>query len=1339
MVSELETKSREVMHSTSSSPIASDDAPRGGEYTTDDLAVPGVVANLAALLPWVDHDHDDAPTQKTTRTRKAKRTSKPRPTTATGSSATRASTAPATNTAATATASTAPAASAKDTGLPADVAEKMAALNASVFNAALMVHGKNGDRNSQYAMMHVLESADDALTRKKMKEQFAAHTNGSLTDFLGKHTWDSAHGKEQALDLVSDKRDAATDKLAAMSPDKRADLEDKAAGWADKILNVTRGTERDNSENADKIAAILGPRSPEEIEVIRKRIRLQTSGTKSTTVFEELDRTFTEHDESIAMTGLGSDPVRLAQTQLADAAAESDPDRIHAIAKQLGPESMWQLHASDPMLAGRVIASMPEERRGEFSALMNGKQDVADGARIAAMFAPVELSTSDALNGSAAQKMKQKEAQDPERLIAELSKSSPAELAAARKAWKESGNGKSWDALIAERFSDADPTVRMRIESAANGDVVGEKALRLRQGMKTFDQTLIDGALANPDLQSADPKKRAAAQAERRALEERIRLHDANERRTSALMQGKSADDIEGRNVDEQLFAYYDRRAAHDSGSGDSGITGMVTNAAGKDDRMAKTRERASVDRYAAMEMWDEGDAQLSTKVRRAELSGDTTKKAEILEQAKKGTIASHDTDYQRKFGAERSMLANPDAAKANAAAKLLAQMTGDERPTEEIAADLARENMNVGELRMQHVRETGALADRTRDQRIAQQTELRDLSESGHLAGEEQMRFALGHGNRGSEDLHASNLALLQQSGGAGVDDREFQRRDTSTSKALELQRDEKKKSAAKMQQALSIAGKIAALLTANPALFIAVDASFAAARIAAQELIAGEAYDASDDIKHMAVDMAVNIFTARLASLGKGVEAGTQAAKNVQTMQRVGNAGAAMGGAAAHAVIDGGDAGGAVLRAGVGAVLPGYFRGKAENAIKGTSRGASLAREGLGTAVDTAANVAIGGGNVDVGTAVDLIGGTVQRRPHGGRPTGVRASGGDENRVEIRPRLDHDPASPARDTRGWSETYAPINAPHVEMVHRGRALIPPELEKLVHPSFTPNQQQMLAMLDARSADANLRLSNPALYDHDPRKMASIVEEIDRIETSRANVLETFERQRQKTIEQNRPRALQESARLHETLVGEVSPSTTAAAAAIPISPSARSTIARVRGDENAVRQDVADFMQLTGTTPDVALDHDRARANYVNRGASETSTVNLGRSPQRKTIFHELGHGTEYDNPSVAAAATSFRDARARYAANGNIPTPTRLKELDPRGDYLDAEVGVEGGFTDKYTGRVYATGETEVVSTGVEALVDSKRMLKLYESDPEHLELVLGILATLKGNRR
>ena len=351
----------------------------------EDHRVPGVVADLTALLPWVDHDHHDHHDhhEHPSLSKRAKHASAP---------------------------VSAPKDATKDAAtIPPDFYEKLAAMKASAFNAALQVHAKNGDRASQFEMMHVLESADDALTRRKMKEQFAAQNHGSLTDFLGNTTWDNARSKDEALELVSARRDETTNKLAAMSPEKREALEEQAAGWADKILNATRGSDRDDSENADRVAAILGPRSPEEIEVIRKRIRLQTSGTKSVTIHEELDRTFSERDEAIAMAGLKSDPIQVAQAQLADAAAESDPERIHAIAKQLGPESMWKLHASDPFLAGRVIAAMPEDRRAEFSALMNGKEDVAEGARIAAMLQPVQLDAADAMNGSAAAKFKQKQ------------------------------------------------------------------------------------------------------------------------------------------------------------------------------------------------------------------------------------------------------------------------------------------------------------------------------------------------------------------------------------------------------------------------------------------------------------------------------------------------------------------------------------------------------------------------------------------------------------------------------------------------------------------------------------------------------------------------------------------------------------------------------------------------------------------------------------------------------------------------------------------------------------------------------------------------------------------
>lgn len=928
----------------------------------EDLRVPGKPPDISALLPWID-DHDPPTATAPRRTPPpAASASKPVATTAAAS-----------------------------TAQPPDLAETLATAKAAAFNLELEVLRLSGDPKAKYKVQDVLERADDSLTRTKMKKQYAAANDGKTFDSM----ITSAKGlderdKQHALGLMSDRRDATTDKLAAMDPNARAKLEDDAAVWADKLLHITRADDRDDSDHADQIANILGSRSPEELEVIRSRVRLQTSGTERTTTFEELDRTFSGRDKDIVLAGLTGSPTHLASTRLVDAAVEGDPARIHRIVKELKPEKLAELRTMNPMLLAQVASNMPAEHRAEIEAALGGRVAEAEGARIATLFQPVDLTVADTRDAAKVKRLlNRKEAQAPERMIEELGKMSAAELDAARDAWDKANPGKSWDALIGERYKDADSTVRLRIDAAARGDKIGERALRLRQGMRTFDQHLIDGALYNPDLKSENPDKRSAAEAERRELEARMQRYDAGDQRTKAMLEGKATPDaVVGRSTDEQLDAHYKKAELHDSAA-TGNFMDKAKHAVTKDERMAKVREKANVDRYAAKEMSREGEAHASTKVRRAELSGNTLQKAEILErldsektEGSNNTLEAQGAEYRMKFGA-RDMLAAPKLSNLTDAAEAVAMLTGDERAPGEIAAELSRDNMDVGELRVEHLRETGVLADRTRGQRLEQQKEIRDLTESGWLEGSEQMRFLRG-GNRGSEDLLDSSINLMERGNAEGVDDREQRRRDRSTTQAVELQRDEKQREAAKVTQVISIAAKIAAIATANPALFVAVDAGFGLLRVAANELIANEANDMTADFQHLAVDVGVNLLTAGGGRFGKGLQAGTQAAKGAQMAQRVGNVGAAVGGAAAHSAIDGQDGGGAVVRAAFGALLPGYFRGKAENAIQGTGKVASAARAVTGTAVDLGSNFGISG-HVDGGGVIDALTNTVQGRGHG------------------------------------------------------------------------------------------------------------------------------------------------------------------------------------------------------------------------------------------------------------------------------------------------------------------------------------------------------------------
>ena len=926
----------------------------GVEMAHQDLRVPGVKAEPRALLPYIDHDHDGAPAS-------AKLVLEP--------------------------------AKASSTAPPDHrMAEHIAALTAASLDLELTTLRYSKDRDAKHKLQDILERAGDSATRKKLRELHAASNGGeTLDEMIASHEGLDDHARKHASSLVSDKRDAATDKLAAMDPKTRADLEDKAATWADQVMDITQGADRDDSEHADKIASILGPRSPEEIEVIRTRIRLQSSGTDDkhrTTLYEQLDRSFTGNDKDIALAGLAGNHATVAARQLVDAAANGDPERVHRIVKELDATKLAELRATNPVLLAQVASNMPADQRTQIEAALAGRRGEAEGGRIESILQPVDVSVSDAHDlDKARRKLAQKDAQDPERLIEELQRMSPADLAEARKT-----HGESWDRLIAERYKDVDSTVRLRIEAAARGDRIGERALRLRQGMRTFDQRLIDQALANPDLQSADPTKKATAEAERSDLEARMRAYDATDQRTRAIVEGRpTPETVVGRSTRDQLDAYYVRAKDHDTEA--AGLIDRVAHVAEKDERMERIRERAHVDKYAATEMWSEGDARASTKVRRAELAGDAEQKATILENLDSAasvgsskTLAAQSAAYREKFGG-RDMLAGPDLSAAERMVTLVPGLASNDRSAREIAAELARDDMSDGELRVQHVRETGVLADRTREQRVAQMKERRDNSHSGWLAGSEMLTHMRG-GNRGSEHRLAAAIDLMERGNAEGVDDREQARRDKSATGALALQREEKQREAAKVAQALSIASKIAAILTANPALFVAVDAGFGALRIAAQEMIANEAYAMTPDLKHLAVDAIVDMATAKFASMGKGVAA-TQAAKGAQRLQRVGMGVASVGGAAAHSAIDGDDGGGAVFHAALGTLgLNNYVRGKLERLVKGSGRLARGGRAVLGTMGDAATSAGLSGGQVDAMTVLDAGGNTVQDRMHGHAP---------------------------------------------------------------------------------------------------------------------------------------------------------------------------------------------------------------------------------------------------------------------------------------------------------------------------------------------------------------
>lgn len=68
-------------------------------------------------------------------------------------------------------------------------------------------------------------------------------------------------------------------------------------------------------------------------------------------------------------------------------------------------------------------------------------------------------------------------------------------------------------------------------------------------------------------------------------------------------------------------------------------------------------------------------------------------------------------------------------------------------------------------------------------------------------------------------------------------------------------------------------------------------------------------------------------------------------------------------------------------------------------------------------------------------------------------------------------------------------------------------------------------------------------------------------------------------------------------------------------------------------------------------------------------------------------------------------------------------------RLNEIQPDSIYKNNEVAFEDDFLDPYVGKVYGSGDTEIVSTGLQWMYVNPA--EFHKRDPDHFDLILRIL--------
>lgn len=769
-----------------------------------------------------------------------------------------------------------------DLDLPAR-GNALAELEGANHAAILALHrGGVGDPRARWQFLNALDRVSDPAVRRATAAQFAAQTGESLAAFIETAPWHGAHDRAQARSLISPERDAAAGELAAMSPSARAALEVQAQGWAQRVLAVTRREGADSDVAAADIFRTLGPRSAVEVEAIRAAVRRNTGGRS---IYEELDRALSGGTEAEALAGLSGDPVAAAWAGLRNA---DQPARIVEILRGLTAEQRVRFLVQQPMHGtGWILEKLPAGAdRDEVRHLLGGRTAAADGVHLANLLRdPLhDAHYTAGIGGPAldAQSQRFAAARQPAQVIAELESRSPDEVVAAKRAWNETAVARgepTWDALIAARFADGDPRTLMRLQALSRGERAESKALGLRAGLEQRDQGEIERVLANPDLQSTDPARRAAAERERQQIGEHVRALDAAEGYARAVMRGESplAAQEAGRGVAELLAHHYAAETGRDplEGRPEKLVEMMDRGNAVYADHVAATRDH----RVGAEELWARGSLSTATQVHRAP---DAEARAGLLEALPAAELATVRGELAGQYG-EDALAERADAGALRVAAGLH-QLRGDSRPLPEIEREVARAEMDAAQLRLANLRAYGAVPERRAELQVALQREQYGKQHSTALESEEAARAAWG-GNAGTQDLARHQLAaaedllepardpfgVLPRELWSGVERAQFDALDRSLTGTLELQRAEKQRLADDTAQIFSTIAMIGSLMIAQPHLALLFDAALGLGKLAVKRQIAGEAYDSSTDVRDFATTMLMDASLVGAAQVGR------------------------------------------------------------------------------------------------------------------------------------------------------------------------------------------------------------------------------------------------------------------------------------------------------------------------------------------------------------------------------------------------------------------------------------------------------------------------------------
>jgi hypothetical protein len=164
---------------------------------------------------------------------------------------------------------------------------------------------------------------------------------------------------------------------------------------------------------------------------------------------------------------------------------------------------------------------------------------------------------------------------------------------------------------------------------------------------------------------------------------------------------------------------------------------------------------------------------------------------------------------------------------------------------------------------------------------------------------------------------------------------------------------------------------------------------------------------------------------------------------------------------------------------------------------------------------------------------------------------------------------------------------------------------------------------------------------------------------------------------------------------------------------------------IGKINFASESLKENTRAFLQLTGKT-NIDLEKvtsSKAGSHAIGTQKSVNIKEGLSTIAERQQLYHELGHYAEY-LPGNKKRANDFIEKHA----TGPVQS---LRKITGNNSWTLSEVARPGNFFSPYVGRIYASGNTEVFSVGLEQFASPAKLSAFYQKAPEHFNLIMDFI--------